>query len=201
VLPLVLSLAACGGGGGGAPLTPPGPQQVELALGEFGHSTGTAVSANTVDPSAGDTSANLERRALLRFRIDGLPAGATVLSATLRAEESAGGGNVFTELGGLVLEAVYAGVVIDAAGDFTGPPLTGTQPTALPTPPGPSNAVRVVNVTSLLQAARQAGLPSLDLRIRPGAPTNNDAADDLRGWNVLAPVGGIAPVVVVSYQP
>lgn len=198
---LALALAGCGGGGGGAPLLPPGPAQVELALGEFGHRTGTVVSANTVDPSAGDTSTNLEQRALLRFRIDGIPAGATVLAAELRAEESAVGGNVFTNLGGLVLEAVDAGVVIDVTGDFTGAPLPGTQPVGLPTPPGPTNAVRVVNVTSLLQAARQAGLPKLDLRIRPGAPTNNDAADDLRGWNVLTPVGGIPPIVIVSYQP
>jgi hypothetical protein len=196
----LLAAAGCGGGGGGELLAPPGPLEVDLTLGQFGDATGAVVSTDTVDPSAGDTAANVERRAILRFRLDRLPAGATVLSATFRAEESGGTGNVFTGLGGFVVEAVDAGVVLDFASDFTGAPLPGL-PVLLPTPAGLPDAVRTFGVTSMLQAARQAGLLHLDLRFRPGAPTDNDGADDLRGWNVLAPAGGVPPVVTVSYRP
>jgi hypothetical protein len=197
-----LLLAACGGGGGGAPLVPPGPATLDLELGEFGHRTGAVLSLNTEDPTAGDTAANVERRAVLRFPLGDIPPGATVLSATLRAEETLGPGDVFTTLGGLLLEAVDVGVLLDEEADFTRPPLTGS-PIVLSVPPGPPNAVRSVSVTALLQAALQAGLVSLDLRLRPQVPTgtNNDGGDDLRRWNVLAPVAGVAPIVVVTYQP
>ena len=81
LLALLLPLAACGGG----TIPGPGPGQSDLSIdvGNDGVSTGTTTDLSTPLLTVGDDAAATATRALLLFPLNTVPAGATVLSATL----------------------------------------------------------------------------------------------------------------------
>jgi len=185
VRPLVLALAAgallasCGQMGGGPTPTPtpaptptpsptPSPQTVTLTLVPGG---GRVCSSNNVGPvyragrdaactpPAGDVS-----RAFVAFLRTPVPAGATVLNATLTATRTQFN-TPYPPGQQLWVEAtpwVGTGGGLDPS-DFLAPVLAGTSPVAGPTTAG---GTLLVDVRSLVQAYVNANSATVDLRLR-----------------------------------
>jgi hypothetical protein len=109
------TLSGCGGGGGGGTgettisLSP----STDIVLFEDGSTNGAFPALY-----AGDLDTNVNIRSGLRFPIvPFIPTGATILSATLHMHQVSVSGTPYTGLGGVVVDRVDFGTVLDAA-DF-----------------------------------------------------------------------------------
>lgn len=107
-----LGLGGCGGGGGSSAVT--------IAILSTPGLDGFVQASGSVDPistslAAGDSTANAVARFFVSFPLGGIPAGATILSATLEVRQSAVIGTPYSDLGLLVVDHLDYGGVLDAA--------------------------------------------------------------------------------------
>ncbi|MDR7439595.1 MAG: hypothetical protein QN181_06845 [Armatimonadota bacterium] len=132
-------------------------------------------------------------RAFVAFLRGPIPAGATVLSATLTAQRTQTGTPYAPPGQQLLVEAtpwVATGGGLDFS-DFIAPNLGGTVPTVAATVPG---TLLVVDIRPLVQAYVSQGLATVDLRLRLA----NETALAAGNFDELIP-GTI--VLQVTYQP
>ena len=135
--------------------------------------SGSMTSSGTMYPSgtysAGDQNGNLQVKGFLSFDISGIPAGATITSATLGlTDNSIVGGAPFATLGSLRVYNVDYGTSLTVS-DFNGPRLSTVWSGSSP----PSD---VMDVKSELANAVASGKNNLQFRIEFGTATDNDGA-------------------------
>jgi hypothetical protein len=166
---LATGLAGCGGGGddGTVTLTFTPASDGIMRSDNSGQNTGGLV--------VGDTGGNLSVRTGLRFAIvPFIPAGATVVSATLRVRQTQVVGVPYTLLGTVIAERVDFGVGIDGT-DWGLVPLGGSLGTLI-------NSTQVgtytLDVTSAVQADLAANDFTSDFRLRFTSDVGPNAMDD-----------------------
>lgn len=173
-LPLFLMLTACGGGGGG-------PDTIVVAV--TGPLDGFVGKVGNVDTTGselfvGEYLTN-PTRSVLGFELGAVPAGATVIEATLRVELFDVRGVPFTDLGALVLDHVDLGATIDAS-DYGSTALASAFATLATTP---VQEVKTADVTAQVVSALALGAPRADFRIRFTLESDGNTGDeDLIGF-------------------
>ncbi|MDJ0974680.1 MAG: hypothetical protein QNJ98_09500 [Planctomycetota bacterium] len=193
---LALMVGGCGGGGGGG--GPSLPATIGVTCDAVTGMCGWVGSAGDVHrgirPDVGDDFLNRSRRGFYRFDISAIPAGATIVQATLRTELVAAHGTPFTDLGSLWINHVECGPSLDAS-DFDRTPITPALAFVTSTGLGPLN----VPVTAGVQADVRIGWPHCDFRLEFSRRTDGAFDTDfLQLRQVLLPDD---VQLVVSYIP
>ena len=161
---------------------------------------GTTGSATTdKDVKVGDNNSDEARRGFLRFLVGGIPAGATILSATLEVNHQSAV-NAPYDLGpSMFVDHVLLGAALDVT-DFAGNTLDAaigvlsTSPTA---------GLRSLDVTSQLQADVNAGRSTSDYRLWFPVGTDSDSKYDAARFNAADDSwsNGKTPRLVVQWTP
>ena len=189
---------ACGGGGGGD-----GGIEVTLpsiaALDGIVESGGTVYEQDAYGIALGDGGPGNGWRGFVTFDLGPVPAGATVLAATLRLRQFGVYGTPYTKLGGAVLvDHIDVGTVLDA-GDYASPAYTsdiGTLST------NGALEVKSLAVGPAVQADLDAARTRTAFRLRFPIESDVDAGYDYVNFNEQEdPDGsGVTPVLVVRYR-
>lgn len=149
------------------PLLPLLFHQPDASLSGSMTSSGTMYSSGTY--TAGDQNGNLQVKGFLSFDITGIPAGATITSATIGlSDSSVVGGDPFATLGNLRVYNVDYGTSLTVS-DFNGPKLSTVWS-------GNSPPSDVIDVKSELANAVASGKKNLQFRIEFATATDNDGA-------------------------
>ena len=177
---LCLGVTACGGGDGKD--TTPIPQS--LTLGADGDFTGHIVEVTplvtyaittNVPMQAGDDTANNLKKGFVRFDLSVLPAGASVVDATLPLTQAAPTATHYADLGGMLrVDHVEVGAALDQS-DFSATSLflnygTISMDTTL--------EVKTLGVSTLVARDLADGRTTTDFRFSFASPTDNNGDDD-----------------------
>lgn len=212
VVPLGLALAGCGGAAGGgasggnqAPGTP-----VTVVLGGDSALDGSVSSDGTATafgggPVTGDVDLAVADGAVARqffaFTLAGVPAGATVTSASLRLHQRLVTGTPFATLGAVLLEHLDYGSALDGT-DYARAPL---EPLSVLVSSDPAVGLRTMDVSAFVQADVSAGRGRSEFRLRFTAETTdhdgaNDAVHFVDAENSSTGDGSI-PRLTVTFVP
>ena len=196
----VLSVASCGGSGGGTGIT-------TLEIASTGVIDGFVRTDNLVftagsGPDTGDLDCltpNLGCRMFFHYDLSGIPAGATIVSATFKPYQVVAVGNPFVSLGAVVVDHVDFGASLDA-GDFNAPPLL---PSFAVVSDSATVGHRFVDVTARVVADRAAARSYSEFRLRHASTdSNGDTVCDFVQWEdgeASWGSGGL-PLLQVRYQ-
>lgn len=167
-LPVVLSLAACGGGGGGKPRT----VSVTISIAAEGPIEGTRDAGSFEETDASLTIGDREGltpaapvRAFLSFNRSVIPPGATVTSAQLQLQLVQVVGNPFAKpaMGNLMVDHVNYGTTFPAPESYAGNTILGNL-TTLATEP--TLGVRTVTVTFAVTNDESQNRPRTQFRLK-----------------------------------
>lgn len=195
----LLSLLAggCGGGGGGGS----GALLVDLPAAVDGVVDGTGFVETTGAMNLGDSSVNVGIHGYLRFDLSAVPAGATILSATLITRQTASGffGTPYTDLGNLLVDHMDIGAALGSE-DFVGTTFTFAL-AVLST--DPVLETKTADVTAAVTADLAAARTTSDYRLRFAADTNSDAGPDFVQFSTseFDAGTGVTPTLEVTYLP
>lgn len=208
LLPLLLaagiSLAGCGGGGGT-------PTNVTFTLPSTGSLGGTVGSNGSVmlmnstpvpvilvgeqNPAAGG---QFGRRGFVSFDLGAIPAGATLLSATLTLFQAGVEAAPFASLGSILVDQVVYGNLLEA----------GAYARSFPSSQGFGSlstdaalGLKSLVVTAQVQADRAALRTQSQFRLRFPIENNLDALTDLVQFWGTGISATADPSLVVTYQP
>lgn len=159
------------GGGGG------GEDQDTLALAGVAAREGVGNSGGGLTVGSvilGDGGVNQVLRGFLSFDLSPIPAGATVVSATLQLSQFLVFGEPFAELGSMVADHVDLGAALDIA-DFSAAPLQSAVATLFTTP---ALGTILVDVTSSVLDDLGDGRTRTEFRLRFTTDTNMDGGQD-----------------------
>ena len=180
VLVPALFLAACGGGGGGGgDERDASPLFSTTLLGNpdlDGWVSDSGLVYSTSNPVAGDTHADVGYRGFYAFDIRAVPAGARIVSATLRIHQFEVRGDPFATHGPLVLDHIDMGSELDA-GDYSGSNIRAAFAVL-------SREATIgyldADITERLEADIAAGRTHAAFRVRFGSlSSDNDGVRDL----------------------
>jgi hypothetical protein len=191
---VALHLAACGGGDGGAP-APVTTSIVRTAgLGGTLSSDGVLRSANLFVGDAAFPPVELGVRGFVSFDLTGIPAGATIQSATLRLTQQFTAVAPYAGLGILVVDQVVYGVILDPGAYARTFPVN--QDITIST--DPVLGLKTASVTAAVVNA----LPDtrVQFRIRFQVETDLDGGSEQVVINDLTLTGEL-PTLVVTYLP
>ncbi len=190
---LACATVGCGGSGGGddaETVVLPGTKAREGTVNPNGATVSNAL-------NFGDTSSNVPIRAVLSFSLAPLPAGATVVSATLEIEqEDTGFGAPYTDLGNLLVDHVDLGAGVETT-DFAGGTLSSGI-AVISTSAG--DGLRAADVTSAVLADLAAARGRSEFRLRFAVTTNNDGSQDsIRVFQTDNLEGRSDPVLILRF--
>jgi hypothetical protein len=155
-----------------------------------------SVQTGTNAIAGGDEPDNSSDRFYMSFDLSGLPAGATVVSATLTAQQVTVFLTPYADLGNLLLELVDLGPALDVP-DFGTPPIP-SRPGNLILSTSAVLEAKIADVAPEIAAARAAALTRLDLRARfQMASDGNNDADIVHFGSVE---GGAAATLAIVYH-
>lgn len=204
VLAGCLLTGGCGSGGNATPAPPTTTKVLSgiAALDGLARSDGFASGA-TSGIVVGDFDPNpagVAIRGLVTFDLSGLPAGATVDSATLLVFQYDVFGTPYVSHGVVVVDHVDAGAALDA-GDFAGGTLTSDLGTLS------TDAVleyKALEVGGAVAADRAAARTTVQFRLRFSlVEANDDGNDDAAFFDDTEDSGFVnsPPLLVVRYRP
>lgn len=202
-----LALPGCGGsggsGGGGVPV--PVTVVIPSTLARDGdiRSEGTVNTAGA-GLFVGDIDGIIpgaSSRAVVGFDLTaaGIPAGATIQTATLSLEQNVGTGSPYTDLGNVLVDHVDLGLAVDATDYAANTLLAGFGTLSTDATLG----VKTLDVGARVQADLTAGRTSSDFRLRFATDTDGDGNTDVAYFvdteNAFAL--GQPPLLKVVYLP
>lgn len=175
----VLLLAGCGGSGGG-------PASIELQLAGTAAREGQVLSSGGVLAGnaiiVGDGAINQVLRGFISFDLSPLPAGATLVSASLQISQFLVIGTPYSDLGAMVADHVDLGAGLNSA-DFGAVPILSAVATLFTTP---ALGTSTVDVTESVRDDLANARTRTEFRLRFAVATNGDAGQD------TSQVGGTA---------
>lgn len=204
LLPLLPALAAlplltgCGGGGGRVAAAPVTVTLTSTPLLDGTVATGGIIVGLSGDIVVGDYAGGL--RGFGSFDLAGIPAGATITSATLTLVQHASSGAPYATLGLLLVDQVVYGNVLEG----------GAYARSFPTNQGfgtlstdATLGAKSLVVTAQVQADRAALRTQSQFRLRFAVENDFDTTPDVAVfWSAdNAPGPGDCPTLVVAYQP
>lgn len=202
----MLTLAACGGATGGL-LEPPPSSTAMLELASDPARDGFVYSADGgftggastgLDIRVGDDSADRTRRGFLSFELNGVPPGATIVSATLEVSQEMTQGAPYFLGPDLLVDHVELGGALGLS-DFASPPL---HPAFGVLSSLNTDEVKSMDVTAMVQDDIDNGRTYSEYRLWFPSATNNDGAFDAAYFNAAEDShgSGLVPVLIVEWQ-
>jgi hypothetical protein len=155
-----------------------------------------SVQTGTSAIAGGDEPSNSSDRFYMSFDLSGLPAGATVVSATLTAQQVTVFLTPYTDLGNLLLELVDLGPALDVP-DFATPPIP-SRPGNLILSTSAVLEAKIADVAPEIAAARAAALTRLDLRARFQMASDGNNDGDIVHFGSVE--GGAAATLAIVYH-
>ena len=197
IVVLLVPTGGCGGSGGN--------DDVTLNLLSVGAVDGVVTSGGDVETTSaaniGDSGLNVPIRGFYRFDLSGIPAGATVVEATLITRQTGAGvfGTPYTDLGAMVVDHVNLGAALGPE-DFASVAFTSAFAVIS------NNAnleTKTAVVTDQVVADRAAARTTSDYRLRFATDTNSDNDGDFVQWATAEfDAGtGVFPTLRVVYRP
>lgn len=191
-----LLLTACGGGGDGANADVTLLISSEASLDGF-VADNAFVDANS-EVSVGDTDGTFANvtRGFVRFKLEDIPAGATLIAAELRLFQFQVMGTPYTSHGSLVADHVNLGGTLDAT-DFAAVPIQAGIATIST---DATLEYKSTRVTASVAVDIAAGRTTSDFRLRFVLGSDADGVDDFVSFNDGMSPSDVAPMLVVTYR-
>ena len=200
LLSIALVTTGCGGGGG---TSPPAPVTVTILStdeldGIVGSGGDFSLTGDVVQ--AGDSTTNLGYRGFVSFELGVIPAGATVLTATLRLVQKKVTGDPYGSMGPVLLDQVVYGNVLESGAFARSFPQNQAFATLS------TNATleaKTVDATAPVQGDRASLRTQSQYRLRFAVESDLDTAFDLANFYSGNPVNPVdlRPTLTVTYQP
>jgi hypothetical protein len=197
LLALASLTTGCGGGGGDAP--PP----LTITLVSIAPLEGTVDAGGGIIQGGwivGDLGGTNGYRGFVSFDLGPLPAGATIVSATLRLVQRSVAGSPYATLGSLVVDQVVYGNVLDAGAYARAFPTNqGFGTLSADATLGPKSLV----VTAQVEVDRAVGRAQSQFRLRFETEANGDGVSDYADFATtsVATAAADQPVLILTYQP